>query len=634
MLWQLLNLIPTDDFTFAISYTRQDDTVGRICVPFDVGSWSGGDASFGSYLYDITGAFRTYVSSDGTAVDFDDLATATELNNQNIVGMYYDFQAPGDINPHTQFRAHRTAAGIAFESASEDYPGPIFDPTPDSPQTRIGHNLGVDSGGKSSTLYWIALYHTLLTQQDIEDLTSGKKHPVDDFTPVLYLDFHKAVGATYTPDVGTDYVYGVEGSPALIGLGESSLRTDYPPSVVTATLTTATNIRVLFDSPMENNAALNLVTNYVFSGGLSAVAITVVDYCTLDLTVSGNPVSGEALTVSNVEDILGTQIFGTTAPLLGVTPTLHLNPSILTFNATLTHDAPQTQTIDVTNVGAVTLDPITVSGGADWLTVWLGGSGNTQQIMNRVDIEGLPLGVYSTTVTVLCSNASNSPITYLVTLTISAHANPTSLQPNIIIWVAKTGNDSTGTGSQQNPYFTIERALQEFVNGSQIRILNGTYTPADTIVINGLEGSIFSETPGGAVIQPQRTTQYGAGIAIINSNRFTVQGVHIKQSTETQTATSVANTIGLYATNIQNFVAHTVTVSDFVCPSGCAGIWAIGSGRIEQCLIEDLTSDNGDLYGIYANGILVSDSTVRRLSNKGNDALLGIYTVSDYVIVP
>jgi len=61
--------------------------------------------------------------------------------------------------------------------------------------------------------------------------------------------------------------------------------------------------------------------------------------------------------------------------------------------------------------------------------------------------------------------------------------------------------------------------------------------------------------------------------------------VHIKQSTETQTASAV-NNVGLYAENVSNFVAHTCTVSDFTCTSGCTGIVASGTGRIENCVLK------------------------------------------------
>ena len=325
---------------------------------------------------------------------------------------------------------------------------------------------------------------------------------------------------------------------------------------------------------------------------------------------------------------------GAGAPVAPSGPILSLTPASLLFNATISRANPLPQAVQVTNSGSGMLDTISIADGSDWLSAWCGGADNAQVVHVGVDIYGLPIGTYTGSVTVSAANASNTPQLFFVTLVIDTHASTTPLTPSIIIWVATTGNDSTGTGSQQNPYLTIERALQDFVNGSQIRIVQGSYTPTDTIAIDALEGSIFSETPGGAIIQPQRTSQYGAAIAITNSSRFTVQGVHIKQSTETQTATSVANTVGLYANNIQNFVAHTVTVSDFACPSGCSGIWVVGSGRIHDCVVEDITIDGGNLYGIYANGLSVGDNTVRRLVGKGNSTALGIYARSDYVIAP
>jgi hypothetical protein len=293
----------------------------------------------------------------------------------------------------------------------------------------------------------------------------------------------------------------------------------------------------------------------------------------------------------------------------------------LTFNATLTRHDPQIQIIEITNSGTGTLANITVTESAGWLVTWIGGSGNSQRIMNRVDIYGLAPGTHTTTVTVACANATNSPQTYTVTLIIDEHHDQTQLDPSIIIWVAPWGHDNPGTGSQTDPYRTIERALQDFQDGNQIRILDGTYTPTHTIVVSGLEGSIFAENPEGVTIKPQRVTEYGAAIAITNSNRFTIQGVNIIQSDE------AGHVYGIYANDVENFIAYTCSISDFDCPSGCTGINVIGKGRIENCLIEDLTVDNGDLYGIYADGPDVIDCTVRRLINRGSNAATGIEVI-------
>jgi len=205
-------------------------------------------------------------------------------------------------------------------------------------------------------------------------------------------------------------------------------------------------------------------------------------------------------------------------------------------------------------------------------------------------------------------------------------ANPTSWpQPSIIIWVSPSGSDITGTGSDQNPYQTIERALLDFKDGYQIRLMDGTYTPTDTIMISGMTGSIFAENDDEVTIQPQQATGYGAAIAIVNSDRFTIHGVNISQS---ETA---GHNYGIYADNVQNFIAYTCTVSGFDCPSGCAGIWATGTGRIENCTVSDLTIGNGNLYGIYSNGLDVIDCEVTALTDSGGNGVTGIYSINDYI---
>jgi len=127
-----------------------------------------------------------------------------------------------------------------------------------------------------------------------------------------------------------------------------------------------------------------------------------------------------------------------------------------------------------------------------------------------------------------------------------------------IIWVSTEGDDSAGDGTQGAPYASLERALQDFTNGDQIRILDGTFIPTDSIVISGLEGSIFSETPLGAYIQPAKTRAHQACVAIIDSPRFSVIGVNILQAADT-----TGNLIGLYVENVENFVAYTCAISDF-----------------------------------------------------------------------
>lgn len=188
-----------------------------------------------------------------------------------------------------------------------------------------------------------------------------------------------------------------------------------------------------------------------------------------------------------------------------------------------------------------------------------------------------------------------------------------------IHWVATTGNDTTGSGSRDNPYKTIEKALTVFEDKDQIRILDGTYTPVDSVVVSGKEGSIFAENPQAVYIQPQKTTVHRAGVVILDSPRFSIVGVNILQA-----ADSSGNLIGIYAESVQNFICFTCSVQGFVVPSGDAyGIFAAGSGRIKDCDVADLSARD-DLYGIRTLGLDVIDCSVTELSGVQGD-VWGIY---------
>jgi hypothetical protein len=188
-----------------------------------------------------------------------------------------------------------------------------------------------------------------------------------------------------------------------------------------------------------------------------------------------------------------------------------------------------------------------------------------------------------------------------------------------IIWVsAVDGDDITGDGSRYHAYKTIEKALTVFTNQDQIRILDGTYTPVDSIVITGLEGSIFAENPLGVFIQPQKTRLHAACVAIIDAPRFSLIGFNVLQAADTS-----GNLIGIYAENVENFLCYTCTVSNFEIPSGTAkGIYASGTGRIENCQVFNFAGAGAFVYGIHGMGIEPIDCEVFNLS--GMNETVGI----------
>lgn len=192
-----------------------------------------------------------------------------------------------------------------------------------------------------------------------------------------------------------------------------------------------------------------------------------------------------------------------------------------------------------------------------------------------------------------------------------------------IIWVATTGSDTTGDGTQTSPYASIEKALQDFVSGDQIRIMDGTYIPTDSIVISGKDGSIFAENPGGVYIQPAKTTIHQAGVAILDCSRFSLYGINVLQASET-----TGNLIGFYVEDVNTFLAYSCSVADFEVPSGsCYGFFASGVlGRIENCYISNLACAGNNLYGVKTIGLDVIDTEVVSLSGAGTCVVHGIDT--------
>lgn len=194
-------------------------------------------------------------------------------------------------------------------------------------------------------------------------------------------------------------------------------------------------------------------------------------------------------------------------------------------------------------------------------------------------------------------------------MTIVPHADVSAWpQPSIIIWVSPSGSDQWN-GTQQYPYKTIERALQDFADGSQLRLMDGIYNPENSIVIDAFSGSIFAENPNNVLIQPSYGLVDAACISIKNSNRFYIMGVNI-----TQAINSAGNQIGLYMSNVTNFVAYSCNVYafDFQASHPGYGIQASGKGRIEKCYTYNLTGNI--VYGIKATGFDIIDCEATSLS--------------------
>lgn len=194
-----------------------------------------------------------------------------------------------------------------------------------------------------------------------------------------------------------------------------------------------------------------------------------------------------------------------------------------------------------------------------------------------------------------------------------------------IWWLDPNGSDLTGNGSYALPWQTFSKAMGSFNSGDQIRLKPGTYYPTDSIVFDSMDGSIFSDTPGGATIQPMAVGSTPCVIQVTSSNRFSIHGVNVKQAIN-----PTNNSVGIYGADVSNFLIHTCAVSEFGVPSAAmglstAGIAVSGYGRIEDCSIFDLSAQEDYLYGIYTAGLVdVVSCAVWELSGYGTCRVRGI----------
>ncbi|HLP59879.1 MAG TPA: lamin tail domain-containing protein, partial [Candidatus Deferrimicrobium sp.] len=115
-------------------------------------------------------------------------------------------------------------------------------------------------------------------------------------------------------------------------------------------------------------------------------------------------------------------------------PTISLNPVNLNFNVAVGGTAPA-QTFSISNSGCSTLN-WTVSENAGWLSCTPNSGTGSGTVTVSVNAGSLTVGVYNTAITISAANASNTPQTVPVKLTVSAAApvivvNPLSLSFNV-----------------------------------------------------------------------------------------------------------------------------------------------------------------------------------------------------------
>ncbi len=202
-------------------------------------------------------------------------------------------------------------------------------------------------------------------------------------------------------------------------------------------------------------------------------------------------------------------------------PALTTAPSSLTFNYTLGGSVPPMQPVAIGSTG--TPLPVSASTATTWLSVALVGNTTPATMNVTLNPTGLAAGTYNGTITLTSAGASNSPLSYPVTLNVTSQptlqVNPTSLT-------------FSGQAGGVNP-------------------------SAQALTINGVSGTLnFTATPA--------TTSGGSWLSVAPGSGTTNASVNVSVNTAGLAAGTYNGTITIAATGASNtpvIVPVTLTLS-------------------------------------------------------------------------
>lgn len=115
----------------------------------------------------------------------------------------------------TNLEVVHVSAGAVYDNAG-------VAPTPGN-SSKYFHALirGDLSQGIAGKVHWFGYFKSVLSRTDLQDLHSGTKNP-KEFSPFVYVDFHKDVATSYKPEVAPteslDWNFEVLGTPTKVGV--------------------------------------------------------------------------------------------------------------------------------------------------------------------------------------------------------------------------------------------------------------------------------------------------------------------------------------------------------------------------------------------------------------------------------
>jgi hypothetical protein len=220
-------------------------------------------------------------------------------------------------------------------------------------------------------------------------------------------------------------------------------------------------------------------------------------------------------------DVLGEFWFGDLPNPHSTVPSIALDKSDLLFSDQVAPVAPDTVHVRNTGSGNLTAVSVAKSPAAPWLTVSVGGSGNSQFVRALPSAAGLTSGAYVCTVTVSGGGADNRPV-FVVTFSVGARI----LAPSNLTATHNTGHIDLAWSDNSSNETRFE--VQRMPDGGAFTLLANTTANArsyrDTAALQGVVyhyrvraadgtgASAWSDTATALVpLQPIRVTSPVAG---------------------------------------------------------------------------------------------------------------------------
>lgn len=197
--------------------------------------------------------------------------------------------------------------------------------------------------------------------------------------------------------------------------------------------------------------------------------------------------------------------------------------------------------------------------------------------------------------------------TNTITLTITNSANAVSvfsnsyrvLSPSNAVYVAKTGNDSTGDGSVGNPYLTIQKGIDVSASGSNVVVQPGIYAERLTLATTATPAAPITITANGAVTNTG-SWKFNSGAANIIVSGFESDFSGVLAVRETSPVLFAAS--GVSNVVLSNFKFHDTFD---IYPNACIDFSTISGGgtnldsaiSISNCYFHDFSTVGITLRG-------------------------------------